>query len=471
MDFARCAAIARAVLYEGYNLYPYRPSALKNRRRWTFGGVFPRDWATRNEHNRCQMQTECLVQGGDALVEVRVRFLHIAAREIGELLEPVAGLPADREPKYCRVAALEIDGTQWLEWEEAKEREIAAPTLPIARLIAAPVTVPFGFSAERTIEPIQAADGRIVGVVIRTAREISGRVTIGARRLAADLFRLTVRIENATPFDVAETGDRESAQRAALASTHTLLGVERGAFVSLLDPPPEWVAAAAECENQGTWPVLVGQEGERDMLLSSPIILYDYPRIAPESPGDLFDGCEIDEILTLRILTLTEAEKREIAAADPSSRAMLERTEALTAEELARLHGTFRDAPSPPPRGGEGWGEVGAPADKPTSPSHGFGAGPSLSPLKGGEGVSRRGLRIGDRVRLRPKAGGDVMDVVLRDQVAVVEAIERDFENRVHVAVTIENDPGRDLGMARMPGHRFFFAPDEVEPVAAENAA
>src|SRR6185503_4390183 len=107
----------------------------------------------------------------------------------------------------------------------------------------------------------------------------------------------------------------------------------------------ELVAAAAQCDNQGTWPVLVGGEGDRDMLLSSPIILYDYPRIAPESPGDLFDGCEIDEILTLRILTLTEAEKREIAAADPRSRALLERTEALTAEELALLHGTFRENP------------------------------------------------------------------------------------------------------------------------------
>jgi hypothetical protein len=183
-------------------------------------------------------------------------------------------------------------------------------------------------------------------------------------------------------------------------------------------------------------------------MLSAPIILYDYPKIAPESPGDLFDGTEIDEILTLRILTLTEAEKREIAAADPRSRAMLLRSEALTAEELARLHGTFRD-----------------PADRKSSVD---GPRPSQPHLAGEtSAVKASALRVGDHVRLKPKPSSDIMDVVLRDQLAVVEAIERDFDDRLHIAVTILDDPGRDLGIDRMPGHRFFFAPDEVEPVGS----
>ena len=148
-----------------------------------------------------------------------------------------------------------------------------------------------------------------------------------------------MRVENTTPLPASGEIGRETAQRHALASTHIALGAERGAFVSLIDPPAELAEAAARCDNRGLWPVLAGPEGTADMMLAAPIILYDHPRIAPESPGDLFDGCEIDEILTLRILTLTDAEKREIAAADPRSRAMLERTEALTEEEIARLHG------------------------------------------------------------------------------------------------------------------------------------
>jgi hydrogenase maturation protease len=127
-----------------------------------------------------------------------------------------------------------------------------------------------------------------------------------------------------------------------LVSTHTILGVAGGEFVSLLDPPAEWRAAAEACRNVGTWPVLVGEEGQKDMLLSSPIILYDYPQVAPESPGDLFDSTEIDEILTLRIMTLTDEEKRAMAAVDERTRALLERTEGMAPEDLLRLHGTIR---------------------------------------------------------------------------------------------------------------------------------
>jgi hypothetical protein len=98
----------------------------------------------------------------------------------------------------------------------------------------------------------------------------------------------------------------------------------------------------AACTNASLWPVLVGGDGQRDTLLASPIILYDYPQIAPESPGDLFDGTEIDEILTLRILTMTDAEKAEMRQTDERARALLERTEALSAEALMGLHGTMR---------------------------------------------------------------------------------------------------------------------------------
>jgi hydrogenase maturation protease len=156
--------------------------------------------------------------------------------------------------------------------------------------------------------------------------------------------------------------------------------------------------------------------------LSAPIILYDYPRIAPESPGDLFDATEIDEILTLRILTLTEAEKDEMRRSGERERRLLERAESLTPDQLLNLHGTMRDV--------------------------------------------RCGLKRGDRVRLKPKPGGDVFDIVLANRVAIVESVEEDFDNRTHVAVVIEDDPGKDLGAMRQPGHRFFFSADEVELIA-----
>jgi hydrogenase maturation protease len=78
-------------------------------------------------------------------------------------------------------------------------------------------------------------------------------------------------------------------------------------------------------------------------MLASPIILYDYPQIAPESPGDLFDGTEIDEILALRIMTMTDSEKLEMRNSDDRARKILERTEALPMEHLMKLHGTLRE--------------------------------------------------------------------------------------------------------------------------------
>ena len=136
--------------------------------------------------------------------------------------------------------------------------------------------------------------------------------------------------------------------RRTFCSTHTVLRATGGEFVSLTDPPERLRAAAAACQNVGTWPVLVGEPGQRDTLLASPIILEDHPRVAPESPGDLFDGGEIDQLLVLNILALTEEEKAEMRAADPRTRAILERTEALTPDQLMRLHGAIRDVAARP---------------------------------------------------------------------------------------------------------------------------
>ena len=74
-------------------------------------------------------------------------------------------------------------------------------------------------------------------------------------------------------------------------------------------------------------------------------------------------------------------------------------------------------------------------------------------------------IRQGDRVRLRPRGRADILDLALVGKTAIVEAIEEDFDGRAWLAVTVDDDPGKDLGLLRQPGHRFFFQPEEVEPL------
>jgi hypothetical protein len=451
MNFGAAEAIARAVLYEGYILYPYRASAIKNRQRWTFGGIFPRDFSDHVGSDPWTMQTQCLVRGLDPIVDIKVRFLHLVAREVSVPPNAVAELSPECEPAFTPVPSLEIDGTRFIAWEEAVEREVDAAGVVLPHWLDGTARIPFGFPGTRQLEPLRRSDGLVAGLLRRTALAVQGELTIGAEPVAGDVFRLTVRIENLSSCEPSEIGDRNQAQRRALVATHTILGARGGGFVSLMDPPEDLREAASRCDNRGTWPVLVGETGQTDMLLSSPIILYDYPQIAPESPGDFFDGTEIDEMLTLRILTMTDEEKREMAATDPRTRALLERTEAMTPRELARLHGTLRS-----PRQ-----FAGVPGAEDNAPWAAVDNKPRLASLR----IGGTELTIGDRVRLDPKGRADIMDLVLKDKVAVIEAIECDFEDRVHLAVTIADDPGRELGFGHMPGHRFFFGPDEVQPL------
>jgi hydrogenase maturation protease len=215
-------------------------------------------------------------------------------------------------------------------------------SLDLASLAGAARHREFVFPASRNIEPVRGHSGEIEAIVVREQRPITARVQVSAEPVWGGLSKLTARIENQTPFNHAGQASREQAVLHALASTHTILGVYNGEFLSLIDPPEECRALAAACHNVGTWPVLVGREGEKDTMLSSPITLYDYPQIAAESPGDFFDGTEIDEMLVLRILTLTDEERREAAAVDAQAKALLTRTRSLTAEQMMGLHGTVR---------------------------------------------------------------------------------------------------------------------------------
>jgi len=282
--------IADAVLYEGYILYPYRPSSVKNQQRWNFGVVCPESYATAHKGTESStMQTECLLEAeAQTTLDVRIRFLHLVQRE---------------------------------QWQEAVEREVVIPRIRIADQ-----RVSFSFP----------------GMPDRTQQALTGELEISFSKSDQSVVKVSLVIRNLTAFDDADKRSRDDALLHSFVSTHTILEAQQGKFVSLLDPPADYKAAASACLNLGTYPVLVGDESSRCCVLSSPIILYDYPQIAPQSAGDLFDGTEIDEILTLRILSLSDDEKNEIRNADELARRLLERTESLSAEQLMNLHGLMK---------------------------------------------------------------------------------------------------------------------------------
>ena len=359
MDRALIDRIARSVLYEGYMLYPYRPSSLKNAKRCTFGTLYPEARVAAQGSDRSNFQAEVLFTGSaDTRVSVLARFL-----------------------------------------QEDAEREV-----PLESTVAEPRSVQFA--------------------------EVE--LTFVSAPLGPAIHKLTVTLRNTS--DTAELG-----------SAHTVISVSEGALISMTDPPSELADAASQCVNTGVWPVLIGPSGARDTMLAAPIILPDYPEVAPESAGDLYDATEIEEILTLRILTLTDDEKAEVRASEARARRILERAEALPAEHLMKLHGTIRGLA---PARSEPWSTWDNWANQAVVQSI---------------NVSGAELKPGDRVRLRPSKRADIFDTALDGRVAIIAGIEQDFEDKIHVAVVVEDDPGRDLGEERQTGHRFFFSPEEIE--------
>lgn len=338
-------AIANAVLYEGYMLYPYRPSSVKNRQRFNFGVLYPQLYSEAQcGSDPCSSQTECLVRGGSlTAIEVRVRFLKLIARSGRRLTEP--GHQPDEPHSFESVSALEVDGKVFAPWQEAVECEQTVPTCNLDGLTAMPLEWQFVFPAKQETEPLCDAQNRLVGLIARTQESVCGVVEVKAADAGDGVFKVRVRVRNMTSPTRNDSSQmsRDQALMQSLVSAHVLLSVVDGQFVSLLEPPENLTEIAASCQNVGTWPVLVGAEGEKDAMLSSPVILYDYPQIAPESPGDWFDGTEIDEMLALRILTMTDDEKREMRDTDERARKILERTEALPRERLMKLHGTLRE--------------------------------------------------------------------------------------------------------------------------------
>ena len=436
--------VVKAVLYEGYILYPYRASSKKNRERFTFGRVYPEDYSVAQRGAEpCLMQTECLVrnESKDAVVEISVRFLHPMAREVGILPRPITEMPANGLPDFVMAPDFRVGEQLYQTWQEVVEQKVEAPVFPLRETWQ--TTHRFEFPSSLAVEPIRDEDGKISALLMRRQDAVRGVIEIVAEPLDEAVFKIAVRILNRTPVPPNELENQNAIIMRTLTSTHTILHTQGGEWLSLTDPPAAYAEATAACKNIHTWPVLVGDpdKNERDTMLSSPIILYDYPQIAPESPGDLFDGLEIDEILTLRVMAMSDAEKIEMRQVDEQARKILERTETMSSDHLLKMHGVMRSVHS--------------------SNEDFFNPSTRLeSAMVGGVEV-----KAGDRVRIRPKKRADVMDMALDGKIAMIEAVEQDVEGGVQFALVLDEDPGRDLGMLRQPGHRFFYAPDEVEPL------
>jgi hypothetical protein len=477
VSFAAAKAIANAVLYEGYVLYPYRASSAKNRTRFQFGVVAPQAYVEAGGSDAWTSQTECLIEPAlpEPRVDLEVRCLQLQARRVEAATAEGGGFQA--------VEALDLDGELVVPWDEGVERQLEVPGIAVRDLLGTERVVPFVIAGGRDLEMLRTPEGRLCGRLLRDRWPIAAEVRLAAAEVDG-LLRLRVRVENRSPWPSGAPPDRDLALRCSLLGAHTLLAVRDGAFVSLLDPPAAAARAAAGCSNLHTWPVLVGPEGSRDMVLSSPIILYDHPAVAAESPGDLCDATEIDEILTLRVMTLTEEEKREARGTDPRARQIVERADAMPPEIFERLHGAVRAvrslAPNAAATDGAGRGEAGraagAGADIRSGGSGRAGleaelasweaflnppgtAAPEAATLETG------GVRLGNgsRVRLRPSRRADSMDMFLSGRTARVVAVHRDLEDAAYLAVTLDDDPAGDLhaGIGRF----YYFAPDEVEPL------
>jgi len=458
-DFGPALGVANAVLYEGYLLFPYTVSTQKNRVRWQFGVVVPDAYLAAQTGEHAAQQTEVLFEAdGPFDIDFLLRFLQVEARSV----------EAAQGDRFAPVASLAVAGVNHLSFDEAVERELllnVAGSGAMARAVA--IDVPGG----REIESLCDADGRVVGRIVRERWPLRGSFAIEIRLVstavsAPAVYRLRARVAN---HSVVVAGERSSALRTSLVSTHTLLAIEGGRFLSVLDPPIYAAAATTRLLNAQTFPVLAGDDADlqrASLVLSSPIILYDFPAVGAQTDTDAFDATEIDELLTLSVLSLSDDERAEARATDPRARAIVDRAHSFGPEAIARIHaGALQRIDSPADRRlANPDAEAGPPAGYPDD---------LLLPrdLPRPDSVLVDGTKIerGSSVRLHPKARADIWDTLLDGKAATVRAIHQDFDDVLYVAVTIDDDPASDLH--DWYGRAFFFSPEEVEPLVTGSVA
>ncbi|MBO0864684.1 MAG: hypothetical protein J2P16_06400 [Mycobacterium sp.] len=440
-NWDRARVVADAVLYEGYLLYPYRGTSSKNQSRWQWGVLGPPGAAEAGIGEDERLSAQFLVDGGRAITLV-VRFLQLQHRS------------AERDTgcrRYQPVDELTTPSGSWLSWDEAVEIELSFGPFEFGDppgQWSLPVSAPSGTDTELV------TGGRLV----RTRAEVSAALSVGVE-LDDGLHRVTLTLSNTG----APAADKNDAVARSLIGTHVIAEAVGGAFVSLLDPPERATAAVARCRQHRCFPVLAGPPGETDLLLVSPIILYDHPEVAEQSEGALYDSTEIDEILTLRVMTMTDEEKAQARATDPRAAQIIDRCDAMSPEAMQRLHGVLRDphhdepAAEPNlipeiPDGMQWWDPL---ADSAVRPDI--------------DAVLVNGVRVarGSRVRLHPARRADAQDLFFSGKTARVTSVHEDVDGNQHVAVVVDDDPAADLH--DWYGRYLYFAPDEVEPLEAQH--
>lgn len=441
-NWERARAVADAVLYEGYLLYPYRANSGKNQSRWQFGVLGPAGAADAGFGEESTMSAQVVVAPhGDPTVTIVVRFLQLQHRGVekdlgGGRFEPVEEL---------------MSGTQsWLRWDEAVEREISFGPIDIGADLRRvfPIEVEAGTETE-------VVDG---GRLVRSRRALHSELELSAER-DEGFVRLTIAVRNtAMPVD-----NKEDSIAVSLIGTHLVADIIDAEFVSLLEPPASADSVVARCRHHRCFPVLAGPPGDHSLVLVSPIILYDHPEIAEQSEGALYDSTEIDEILTLRIMTMTDAEKAAARATDPLAAQIIERCDSMSPEAMLNLHGVLRnphgvdtsDGLIPEiPEGIDWWDPL---ADNAVAPDV--------------DAVSINGVRVsrGSRVRIHPSRRADAQDLFFADKIAKVTSVHETVDGDRHVGVVLEDDPAADLH--EWYGRYLYFAPDEIEPLSERNSS
>lgn len=293
--------LTHTLLYEGYALYPYRNTALKNKTPIPFGVVYPEVYCRYNQYVHCNMQTECLLKGNETtLLNISIKFLHISN-----------------------------DAANAFAWK-AIEKEIVADKISLQVLLNAATVIPFCF--EKDDKKLNSSIAPLEGILTIEASAIPD---------LQHVFRITVFINNTTAVAHADTISNNEVLKQAFVSTHTILKTTNGEFVSDQNPPKELKDIAKECKQINTYPVLINEANT--MILSSPIILYDYPQIHPQSMGDLFDGTEMEEALLLHVNVLTEGEKEQLLNGDDKLREMMQKAANILPEEIINLHDKLKE--------------------------------------------------------------------------------------------------------------------------------
>ncbi|MGA9677158.1 MAG: hypothetical protein WBR28_18575 [Mycobacterium sp.] len=433
----RARAVADAVLYEGYLLYPYRGTSSKNQSRWQFGVLGPPGASHAGLGEDDTLAAQFLVDGAQAITMV-VRFLQLQHRRPERERADGGFEPVDE---------LTTPSGSWLTWDEAVECERSFG--PIA-LDGQQWTLAVTAEAATDIERVNG------GRLVRDRQEVRGELTVN-NEPDGELHRISIRISNLGAAVDRKTDGKDSVIARSMIGTHVIAEVVGGEFVSLLEPTPAAAGAVSRCHQHRCFPVLAGPHGTHDVLLVSPIILYDHPEVAEQSKTALYDCTEIDEILTLRVMTMTDEEKAQARATDPRAAQIIDQCDAMSPEAMARLHGVLRNPHTPAglvpeiPEGVDWWDPL---ADNAVRPEI--------------DAVLVNGARVarGTRVRLRPRRNADAQDIFVAGKSARVTSVHEDVEGNKHVGVVVDDDPAADLH--DWYGRYLYFSPDEIEPLETQ---